>query len=398
MAAMSNATMWDDLRNIFPSFASHTSKATSELFTERGFEALKNTDQQAINDFFNLSLRVYLQTINVSHAKDTLEENGFGEYFNQPFGAIIQKMTINSVKPISPSYKNLKDGDSPDPFVVRKPSTSERFFRQNFDYQSLITVPDDFQMKQIFISEFGMSEFMGGIMESLQNGYTVQKFENKIEVLGKALSSTTWPLKDTQKLQINFEDMKNPTNDEILNMLLSILNVVDAMLLPPQTDAFNAYGFSSIQDKDRLYMLVKPGWKNKILMVLPQVFHYKESPLGDLKIIEVPNFGNLEYYTDNTFTSKAYPVYDKIGAQIGWSTTENATTSTVDVVYTKDTLENVIGLIADKGLIFESLQNPYTVEPIRNPRGLYTNYWASSPNNTVAVDPVYNLVAFGNFT
>ena len=44
--------------------------------------------------------------------------------------------------------------------------------------------------------------------------------------------------------------------------------------------------------------------------------------------------------------------------------------------------------------MFTSTQNPYNVRPIINPRGLYTNYWASAVGNTVACDPLFNFVVF----
>lgn len=388
---LSNAQIWDDLRANFPSFASHTAKATADLFTEKGFEALNRSDLTAVNDFFELSLRVSLMVVNISHAQDALEVAGFGEAFDQPFGAIIQKMNTNSIKPISPKYKGLKDGDSPDPFVVRKPVVNERFFQQNFDYASLITIPDDFQKKQIFISEFGMSEFQAGIFEGLQNGYTIQKFENKLEAINKAINSTKYPFKETQKMSVSLSD--TPTNEEVLQFIYSILNVVEAMSIPPQTDAFNAMGFNSTQDLSRLSLLIRPGWKNRIMLVLPQVFHYEQSPLANINIIQVPNFGGIEYYSDEALSSKLYPHYDNLGSEDGWSTTDGGELY-LGSLYTKDPNENVIAILADKGFVFEARQNPYLVEPIRNPRGLYTNYWASSPNNTVAVDPLYNCVLF----
>ena len=180
LKAISNADMWDALRAKFPTFASHTAKATSELFTASGFEALKKADPDAVNDFFGLSIRVYLDTVNVSRAKDPLEAAGFGQSFNNPYGGYIQRMSIDSIKPISPAYKNLQEGSSPDPFSVRKASVKERFFKQNFDYASGITIRDTDMIRNIFISEFGMSEFMSGIMAGLNNGYVIQKFENKL--------------------------------------------------------------------------------------------------------------------------------------------------------------------------------------------------------------------------
>lgn len=47
-----NAEIWNVIRAKFPNFASHTSEGTAELFSERGFEALKQSDPTALNDFF----------------------------------------------------------------------------------------------------------------------------------------------------------------------------------------------------------------------------------------------------------------------------------------------------------------------------------------------------------
>lgn len=111
MAKITNAELWNSVRKSFPNFASHTSEATKETFTEAGFEKLKNWNADTLNDFFSLSMRVWLNIVNISHATDTLESQGFGEYFDMPWGGYVQRMATNSVKPISPKYKGLKDGD-----------------------------------------------------------------------------------------------------------------------------------------------------------------------------------------------------------------------------------------------------------------------------------------------
>lgn len=392
MATISNVQLWNKIRDFFPSFQSHTAEATADTFTTAGWESINQVDPQAVNEFFELSLRVYLMTVNISHAKDPLEAAGFGEYFAQPYGSIIQKMAVNSIKPVSPAYKGLTTGQSVDPFIVRKPTATERFWKQNFDYQSFITIPDEFQRKQIFISEFGMSEFMAGIMEGLQNGYTIQAYENKLEAIHHFLTSTTHPLKDTQQVSVNIADITAPTEEEMVNLILTIRNVVSAMNLAPQTDAFNALGFSSTQDLDRLKLLIRPGWENNIAVNVMRNTYQRDALNIPIDTIEVPNFGGITY--QNTEGASLYPAYNSIGEQIGYNTTEGQNTATVsegDAVAV-DPHENVIAIIADRGLIFEARQNPYTVEPIRNPRGLYTNYWASSPNNTIAVDSLYNAV------
>ena len=396
MKLMSNTDLWNKVRDAFPKFASITSKVTSDYFTAQTFEKLKNYPDNVLNDFFELSLRVYLQLINISQAKDPLAENGFGEYYDQPRGGYIQRMAIDSVKPISPAFKGLENGSTVDPFVVRKPTSHERFFVQNFDYQSLITVPDEFQYKQIFISEYGMSEFMAGVMSGLENGYTLQKYANKLQAINAGINSTQTPLLDTQIRVVPLS--ADPTTDELTEFLLAVKNVVTAMTISPQTYAFNAMHFASTQEKSRLKLLVRAGFKNEISVKLMAGAFNPENLSIPVDIIEVSDFGGLEPYKESTFTTKLYPVYDKLGAVIGYNELEDQTSVEVEEweVHWKDPNADVNAILADKGWIFETQQNPYTVEPIRNPRGLYTNYWASSPNNAIHVDPLYNVVVFKN--
>lgn len=396
MAKITNAELWNAVRKSFPNFASHTSEATKETFTEAGFEKLKNWNADTLNDFFSLSMRVWLNIVNISHATDTLESQGFGEYFDMPWGGYVQRMATNSVKPISPKYRGLKDGDSVDPFTVRKPVVTERFWKQNFDYASLVTFPDEFQMKQIFVSEYGMSEFMAGIMAGLENGYTIQRYTNKLEAINAGINSTDNPLQDTQHIQVALS--AEPTAEELTKFLLAVKNVVSAMTIAPQTDGFNAMKYASSQDKSRLKLLIRPTISNAITVnVLAGIFNPEKLNLG-VDFVEVPNFGGLTPYKETDYTTRLYEVYDKLGAVIGYAETQGASAVTVQssAVFWKDPNEGVNAILADKGLIFECKQNPYTVEPIRNPAGRYTNYWASSPNNCIAYDPLYNVVLFEN--
>lgn len=394
--AITNKALGDMIAKIYPSFKSHTAQLTADTFTERGFDRITQLDPTFVNDFFELSMRVWLNVVNISHAKDILAEKDFGETYDQPWGAIIQRLSTNSVKPISPGWVGLKDGDAPDPFVVRKPVVAERFWKQNFDYASMITVPDDFQMKQIFVSEYGMSEFMAGIMEGLQNGYTTQVYLNKLEALNAAINSTKTRLRPSQIQTLEMSE--TPTDEQLRGMINAIKKIVAAMCdLGPQTDAFNAYGFNSTQDRGRLRLLLRQGYLPDLeTNTLYAAFNRDNLETG-IPIIQVPNFGGITY-TDGT--KPLYPVYNSMGERIGWNTVANQTNVTVTDgnAVAVDPNADVMAVLADKGVVFECRQNPYTVEPIRNPRGRYVNYWSSSPNNTIAYDSLYNMVVFKKAT
>lgn len=431
--ALTNVQLWNYIRDKYPNFASQTAKGTADLFTERGFDQLAQFDSSILNDFFNLSLRVFLQKINVADVKDLLADQDFGESYDTPYGGYVQRLSINSIKPISPGYKGLQDGDSPDPFVVRKPETNERFWTQNFDYASLVTMPDNALYKNMFVAEDGMSTYMAGIMKGLQNGYTLQKYTNKLEALNAGLTSSNFPLKDTQQ----YETAEVTDADSIIAFIKLVRDIVDAMVFSPATAAFNAYGFESTQEKDRLRLLIKPELANAMATI--SRLNSPEDMSLPIKTVKVPNFGGLypvltagdvyaagtirtdssedpTYATYKAATKNATdvtipalfvvnsdtPIYDDFGTKVAWAITtqttdgETITTTTyyipTDVTKYYDPNEDVIAIIADKGYIFENVQNPYQVEPIRNPRGLYTNYWASSPNNGIVVDHLYNIV------
>lgn len=394
LAKMTNVEIWDKCRKFSPSFAQHTSKGTAEMFTDKGFEAIRMNDLNVLNEFFEVSLRVAFQFMNVSRAKNPLENSGLVHYYANANGGFIQRMAIDTIKPVSPAYNGLKNGDSVDPFVVRKPKTSERFFEQNFDYQSFITI-QDFQIKTIFINEYGMGEFVSGIMEGLANGYKVQEYENVLEALNKAINSTTWELQDTQKVVSAIADINNATDEELINFILTAKNLASVIETSAQTSAFNAAKFLTSVDKEDLVMLIRPTLKNQINVKLMTGAFNPDRLSLPFSVQEVENFGGIEYYKEAGFTNKVYPAYDaKTGEQIGWADTENQTVAqyTDEQVFPKDTNSDIVAIIAQKGLVFENKQNGYIVQPIQNPRGLYTNYWASSPNNTISVDPYYSMI------
>lgn len=389
--AITNVELWNAIRKNYPSFASHTAEGTADLFTEKGWSTITRNGLGTVNEFWSLAMPYYLQLVNISHAVDRLESEGFGEYFDMPFGGYIQRMSIDSAKPISPAYRNLLDGQSLDPYVMRKVKAHERFFQTNYDFQSLISMPDEWQNKRIFISEFGMSEFLAGCFQSLENGYIIQKYENKLEVLNAIINDSTNPLRASQKVEVNFSD--TPTEQQLIDFIFAVKATLTAMRIGPQTGAYNALGFVSTQDEDRLKLLVRAGYKDRVDLLVARNSYNRDVLNLPIDVIEVPSFGGLVPTYQN---AQVYPVYDNLGERTGWSATEGGEALDItddDIVYT-DPNANVFAMLADKGAVFETKRNPYTVEPIRNPRGLYTNYWASCPDSCIAYDPLFNVVIF----
>lgn len=407
LKSMSNAELWDKMRASNPSFASHTSKATADLFTEKGFEALKRTDINAINEFIEISMRTAFQALTVSRAKNIFENSGLVEVYMTPNGGYTQRMAIKSIKPISPNFKGLQNGGSVDPYKIRKPETSERFFAQNFDYQSLVTI-QDFQIKTVFITENGVGQWIAGVMEALRNGYTIQEAVNTLEALNAAINSTDYPLQETQIVELASWTDAGVTDAELQDLILTTKKLATSMRTSIQTGAYNSAGFETTVDPEDMVMVVRAGIKDDIeVRTLVGAFN-PENLTIPFEQVEVQNFGGITYKAEDIATSVdkvVYPMIDEFGSKLSgkWDDTKdsvyNKTTNPGLVVGTDieepvavDPNENVLAVIAQKGLVFENRQNPYEVSPIYNPAGLYTNYWASSPNNAVCVDYLYNMV------
>lgn len=402
LTRMTNLEAWNALRASNPTFESQTSEGTAALFTERGFAQLTKTNPNVLSDFFNLMVRYALQVVNISHAQDIFAREDVGETYEMAFGGKIQRMATQSVKPTTPRYKGLKNGDSVDRWTVRKPETMQRFFEQNFDYQSWITL-QEFDMKQIFIAEYGMSEYLAGILQGLENGYIVQRAMNKYECIHQGLNDPN--LKATQKIMIPSLDFTNESN--ALKFLRAVGHVTSNMRVSAQTSDYNSLGFSDVQDISRLRLLVRAGYKVD-LRLFTRVGAYNPTDLDlDVQVIEIENFGGITYKLadtvgeDGSVTTGAalYPVYDSNGEMIGLATTQGASTAAYQVgdpdVEAVDPHSNVGAILMDKGWLFESIQNGYSVRPTPlNEAGLYVNYWASAPNNSVNYDRLYTFVTF----
>lgn len=398
MNVLKNSELWDLLRSKYPNFRDVTSKATKELFTTQGFEALDDVDGHVKNDFFDLTLRLYLQKIDVAEVKDNLALAGFGEELRNEYGGITQRLAISLVKAVDPAYLNLQNGQSVDPYIVRKGNVKQRFFKQNYEFQNMLTVPDDTLYRNAFVAEAGMDGMIRGMIRQLDNSLTLGLYTAKLDAISGGINSTIHPLKETQKIEVPMSD--EPTAEELSNLILSIKNVYSLMTAAPVSGAYNAMGFESSQDGSRLKLLVRTGLKNEIAVKLTSNIYNAGKLDLPVDIIEVNNFGGLIpiFKKDDKTEIELDINYDeKTGAQDGYSY-KDSTGAVVkvaddDVSY-RDPNENVLGIMADKDLLFTSRQGNYSVESIRNPRGLYTNYFASLPRTTIGYDALYNMVTF----
>ena len=390
-----NVALWNALRAKYKSFESITSEATADTFTEKGWGEISRNNIPALNQFFELSMRIAFNKMDIAKVNTRLEESGLVEVYGGNNGGYLQRISIESISPISPGFINLQNGQSVDPFIVRKPESKERFFEcGNFNYQSLITL-QEYQVKTIFLDQNGMSSFVAGIMAGLENGYKVQKELNCYKAIHECINSTEKPLQDTQKLTLSSWTDGNVTEAELLDFITQLQDLATAMDTSITQPGLNANKFDTAAKKEDCIVLVRAGIMNMIKRMKALNVHYDgaanmlEIPF---KVVEVQDFGGIEHYKGAT---KLYPHYDALGAVDGWAETDggdkkydlNAAEVTV-----KDLDAKVLAVVAQKGLIFEDIKEPYTVQPIYNPRGMYNNYWANAANNMIRYDANYTCV------
>lgn len=420
LAGITNAQFWDECRKNNANFANTTSAGTQMSFDASTFEAIKASDIGVLNKFFELSLRVAFQKVDPAAVHNPLADAGLVEMYNTPNGGFVQRIAVDTVNPISPVYNDLTNGSSVDPFKVRKPKTRERFFEKNYDYQSLITI-QEYQVRQIFLDEFGMGQYISGIMQGLENGRVKQEYVNILQALNAGLNSTTYPLKNSQKIKVDVpDDLSAVTDEQLKAMIESIMDLMTGIRIQVSSGQYNAAGFDSYVDPSDYIMMMRAGILNRIKTRLRVgAFNPEDLAIPIDKIVEVSDFGGLVPYREEAHTTRLYPVYDSFGATTGYYV---STADAGSLVAKTDSDGNVIGyittgdpsaisnvvasdsvhwldenaevkfVVAQKGLIFENIQNPYVVNPIYNPAGLYTNYWASSPNNSINYDYNYNVI------
>lgn len=387
-----NAELWNALRAKYPSFKSHTAEATADLFTEKGFMELSRNDINALNEYFELSMRVVFQKIDLAKIKTRLQEAGLVENYGTPMGGYTQRISIEAIAPVSPAFKGLVDGSTVDPFVIRKPKSKERFFGKNFDYQNMITI-QEFQAKQMFIGESSMSAYLTGLMNGLELGYRTQLELNIYECIHAAINSAG--LQDTQKIALASWTDAGVTDAELKDFIAQAQDLGTAMDTCITESGFNENKFKTGYNKEDFVMLVRAGIKNKIKRQLMVGAYNPENLTIPFEMIEVNDFGGLQYYFGDTDDYPLYPHYDALGAVDGWALSDGgAKEKELDdpAIRVVDTDANVLAVVAQKGVIFTETQNGYSVKPIYNPRGEYTTYFCNSMNNGIKYDKNYGLI------
>lgn len=439
---LTNAELWNACRNADDSFKGVTAEATDAFFTARGFENLANNNPNILGDFYALSMKIHLQRVDFAGVKDLFAEQGFGEGYSGDIGsAIVQRIYQGIMYCIDPAWMNLQDGDSVDQDIVRKGKPEESFWAMNENIANMITIPDRFQYKNLFTSEFGMDTFTTGQSKSIVEGYKLQRAVDKEEAIHAAITSQAHPLQETQQYET-----ADPTEASSIIAFVKLVRDIVGRLTYSKTGLggkMNAGKFANKVEKSNLKLLIRPELENQLATI--SRLNAPEDLTLPIEKVMVESFGGIkpkltasETYAAGTvrLTNDAVPSYDKykaasdstsvatiaanltgatetpiytgLGERIGTAyylaggiattgTGKDVTTYTTiyiakDEARYEDPHADLLAVIADKGVIFYNELNPVQVEPHRNARGRYTNLFLSSPDNGIAYDHRRTLV------
>lgn len=422
---MSNADFLQKVAELAPQFKEVASKVAKEGFTESNFEAMSQlpTGQDNVSNFYSIACLVGMQFVDYAGFKNKVDEIGVIERLAMPFAEYIQRNRVKRIKNVNPAWKGLKDGDSVDPYVVRKPEIEQDYYGgKNVAYQTFITM-QEFDLKRGWLSENGIGQIVGAVFNMIDLDRAEFDYALYKEALNGAINSSSHALQGSQKIELaaptatvaNFT-AATFTKAELVELVEDVIDIGEAIESNVTLNTFNAAKYPMPINTSDLVMMIRPGYKAKIRTLLADVYHDENLKIPfEMKVVE--NFGGLvPFDSDN---AELQPVYDSLGAMVGYvkKSYTNVSAATYDETNDKYTVkygaqqgstadvtpesgvdhyvdpnEKVIAVIAQKGLIFELIQNPFNVRPIFNPRGEYTNTFFNQLDNYLGVNYTKALI------
>lgn len=401
MSKLTNAQFLTAVSKVAPEFKELAAKNARDVFTEAGYQSLQNIPgtEDAVTRFYNIALLVGLQTVEHAKFKDVLAGMGILERLHMTMGAYKQENRVQRIKNVNPAWlgsdgTGLKNGDSVDPYVVRKPVIEQNYYGLNWNYQNWFTL-QDFDLKLGWVTpNDGIQSIVSAMYEMVDLDRLETEFSKFFEVMNGAINSAEHPLTDTQQIVLDSWSA-TPTDAEVESLIRVLKNIVEVFDSMPSVDIYNAGQYPNGADASDMTMLVRLGIKSRIDTVMAYVFgpEYLQFPI---KVKAVANFGGIKHYaaSDTGFEHELVPVTDNDGAYTGYYSADGTTTGQIAEAETVevDPNKDIIAVIAQKGVIFELIQNEMKVRPIINPRGEYQNTFFNQPNNGINYNHFKNLI------
>lgn len=402
---MNNAQYLVAMSKLAPEFAASISKLGNDLWTEKGFQRLQNLPgtEDRTTRFFDLCLLIGMQRVDHAKYTDVLQDIGLEKHYKMDLGTYMQRNRVKRIRNNNPLFlgsdgKGLKNGDSIDPFVVKKPEIKQTYFGENNVFYQTHFTWQEFDLKGAFINAgSGIDELLSAVYEMIDLDRVEVRFGLFFEILGKAIQSTEYPMQDTQKLTLTSWTDGAPTDAEIRELIEILKNVEEQLSLTPTVEAFNAGKAPNKCKMSDLVLMCRPGIKSKIESVMAYVYgpEYLQFPI---KIQPVERFCSLKYYApdDTSHTTELKPVKDANGEWTG-EYSENGSVEDADKYLpgeceTVDELADVLCVLAEVGLIFWLDQHPLKTGSIYNPAGDYVNTWFNENGNGIFYNDEKNLI------
>lgn len=402
MAKLTNAQFLTAVSKVAPEFKEMAAKNARDVFTEAGYQSLENLPgtEDAVTRFYNIALLVGLQTVEHARFKDVLGSLNILERLHMSMGAYKQENRVRRIKNVNPAWlgadgTGLKNGDSIDPYVVRKPEIDQNYYGLNWNYQNWFTL-QDFDLKLGWVTpNDGIQSIVSAIYEMVDLDRLETEYSKFFEVLNGAINSEDHPLTDTQQIKLASWTDGAETDEEIKALIEVLKNIVEVFDSMPSVDIYNAGQYPNGADASDMTMLVRVGIKSKIDTFMAYVFgpDYLQFPI---KVKSVPNFGGIKHYAedDEDFEKELIPVTDKDGVYTGYYSEDGTETDQIaaDETVEVDPNSSIVAVLCQKGVIFELIQNELRVRPIINPRGEYQNTFFNQPNNGINYNHYKNLI------
>ena len=421
--SVSNEDFLKAVAKAAPDFARLTAKTANEVFTEAGFEALQHIEGGATR-FYGIAMLVGLQFVDFITGRNVLDDMGVIERFRMSMGSYSQRNRVKRLHNVSPAWlgadgKGLKNGDSPDQFVVRKPEVIQDYYGLNWNYSNFFSI-QDFDLKRGWIMENGIGDIVAQSYNMVKLDRSEEEFGLFFHVLDGALNSVAHPMRDTQILRLGSWTDAGPTDGEINALIVYVKDAAESLGLTPTCDIFNAAGAPNDAGVADHVLLIRPGIKSRMEKMMGYAFNDDKLQFPfDVKV--VPDFGGMIPYANNPVEGGdpilLQEVYDGLGVVVGyidasvtingparevngqWLVNVTSGGATADTTFPEkadfyeDSNADVLGVIAQRGVIFELIQNEMTVNVAPNFRGMYRNPWFNQPDNGINYNHTRNLIA-----
>lgn len=342
--SLTNEQLLKTVIDTMPNMTEQSSKQVLQDWLKNPGKMFTKDDLETKN-FLNTLSTFILDSIRIQEFYNPLENEGIVRRYNQSYG-MIQRFYIPKINAVDADFqKEWVDGTSSDMFKKRTVKPTEKFAISNISWNNRVSIPGDMFYTTVFSNSGGIVDWNTSILQSMLMSYNRYRFALEMDMIGRQTKSPN--LKETQKIGVSVANMSEITEAEAAKIAKQILDFKSTARL--NAEAFNEDGFSYSLEPSNIKLLVRVGTKSALQLALKNTFNPEVITNVINMLVEVPYLGVPEYYTDNTMTTKLYPVYNADGAVIGLNQSEGQSEVTVqfDAAFVNDGASNVFAVAID---------------------------------------------------